>query len=266
MADSVYKSVNVNENQLLFLKKLDDFEIEFFNMKNIEENMDVKFKNLNEILENLVDKKLLRRIEKGKYIRDNFNDHKVIATFLAENRAIAYWSALHLHGLTSRFPNTVYVQTTQRKKSKKVFGVYYKFVTIPERKAVGIITNGYGNNSYPVSDIEKTLVDCFDLPQYSGGFDNLVPAYAMAKINSKKLTSYCEAVNNIAAIKRMGFLAEFFNKNGTKSFITWAKKRVNLKYNVIDSGGTETGEFIKEWRLRLNVSKEELFNLATEVY
>ncbi len=51
-----------------------------------------------------------------------------------------------------------------------------------------------------------------------------------------------------------------------KSFIAWAKKKVNTKYNLIDAGGLETGEFVKEWRLRLNVSANELKNLATEIY
>ena len=46
----------------------------------------------------------------------------------------------------------------------------------------------------------------------------------------------------------------------------WARKQINPKYNLIDSGGIEEGEFVREWRLRLNVSREDLPNLATEIY
>ena len=266
MADSVYKSVNVSEKQLLFLKKLDDFEIDYFKMESIQDEIGVRFENINEVLENLTDKNLLKRIEKGKYARENFNDQNVIANILVENSAVAYWSALHLHGMTSRFPNTVFVQTTQRKKGKTVFGVSYKFISVAERKFIGITTSGYGNYSFSITDVDKTLVDCFDLPQHSGGFDGLVQAFAIAKLNSQNLIKYCTAINNIAIIKRMGFLAELFQKKGTKGFITWAQKKINPKYNLIDAGGLETGEFIREWRLRLNVSRDDLLNLTTEIY
>jgi predicted transcriptional regulator of viral defense system len=64
----------------------------------------------------------------------------------------------------------------------------------------------------------------------------------------------------------MGYLAELFQKKGTKGFISWAQSQVNSKYNLIDSGGVEEGEFVKDWRLRLNVSREDILNLATEIY
>jgi predicted transcriptional regulator of viral defense system len=33
-------------------------------------------------------------------------------------------------------------------------------------------TMGYGNERFRITGIEKTLLDCFDLPQYSGGMKN----------------------------------------------------------------------------------------------
>jgi predicted transcriptional regulator of viral defense system len=124
----------------------------------------------------------------------------------------------------------------------------------------------YGNYEYKITDVDKTLVDCFDLPQYSGGFDGMIQAFASSKLNSKKLIEYCTAIGNKAAIKRMGYLAEILGKNGTKRFIKWAKDQVNKKYNLMDAGGREEGKFVREWRLRLNVTKEDLFKLATEIY
>ena len=217
-------------------------------------------------MENLVRKNLLNRLQKGFFAVKNFNNQNVIGTFISQNSAVAYWSALSVHGLTSRFPNKVFIQTTKRKKDKTILGVNYKFVTIPERKRAGIITLGYGNNSYPITDIEKTIIDCFDLLRYSGGFDLLVSAFAQAKLSGKKMIEYAEAINNISVIKRIGFIAELFNKKGMKEFIKYAKAKVNRKYNLIDSVGADEGEFVSEWKLRLNVSRSELLNLKTEVY
>ena len=67
MADSVYISENLTKPQLEFLKLLDDYEIQLFKFTEIEQLLGQKFDNLSEILENLVDKELLVRIEKGKF-------------------------------------------------------------------------------------------------------------------------------------------------------------------------------------------------------
>ena len=142
----------------------------------------------------------------------------------------------------------------------------YKFVTIPERKLVGITTLGYGNNSFPITDIEKTIIDCFDLPKYSGGFDILISAFAQAKLNSKKMIEYSKAINNISAIKRIGFIAELLNKKGLQTFIKYAKLKVNKKYTLIDSAGEDSGEFVSNWRLRLNVNRDEIIFLSKELY
>lgn len=266
MADSVYISTNLTKAQLLFLQLIAENEIEYFSISEIEEQLSQEFTNINEVLENLVHKNFIYRLQKGYYAVKSFNNQNVIGTFISQNSAVAYWSALNIHGLTSRFPNKVFIQTTKRKKDKTINGVDYQFVTIPERKRVGITTLGYGNNSYAITDIEKTIIDCFDLPKYSGGFDNLLQAFSQAKLSSKKMIEYVEVINNISAIKRMGFIAELLNKKGLQTFIKYAKLKVNKKYTLIDSAGDDVGEFVSNWRLRLNVSRNEIMNLSKELY
>lgn len=266
MPGSTYISKNLTGEQLRLAKELSQMEIEWFRLEDLRKQFESQYENIQELVENLAHKGLLKRAERGVYFNANFNDTNVIGTLLVKRGAIAYWSALHQHGLVSRFPNTVFVQTTQRKKSKKVFNVSYKFVSVAERKFLGIKTKGYGNYQYKITDVDKTITDCFDQPQNSSGFDGLIQAFALARLNSQNLIEYCTAINNIAVIKRMGFLAELFQKQGTKGFIKWANKQVNLKYNLIDSGGMDEGEFVGKWKLRLNVSREELLNLATEIY
>lgn len=64
----------------------------------------------------------------------------------------------------------------------------------------------------------------------------------------------------------MGFLAEQLKPDQLKSFIDFAKKGVNQKYNLFDPAGREGGEFVNAWRLRLNISKEQIKNIANELY
>ena len=137
---------------------------------------------------------------------------------------------------------------------------------IKAKKIAGIQKEGYGSRSYRITDIEKTIVDCFDLPEHSGGIAELIRALNSAKLNAEKMITYCEAIDNISAIKRMGFLIELLDKQGLKSFVKFAKQKVNKRYNLFDPFGEEKGEFVNDWRLRLNISRDEIVDICNKQY
>jgi len=261
-----YLSVNLSEEQQLFIKLLGEYEIDIFSIDTIESQIQKQFKNLNEVIENLVDKDFISRIERGKYCQANFRDELVIGTFITKESAVAYWTALNRHGLTEQFSNTIFIQTTHLKKDKTIFGVPYKFIQVSPSKKAGIIMEGYGNRIYSITDVEKTIVDCFDLPQYSGGYAELLRAVGQARLKGNKMIEYCKAINNIAAIKRIGYLVELLDKKGMRSFIRYAKQQVNPKYNLFDPQGLETGEFISEWKLRMNLPERKILEITNLQY
>jgi len=261
-----YHSINLNESQQEFIRLMDDFEIAIFSISQVEKLIRKKIPYLNEVVENLVSKKFLSRIERGKYCRFNFREEAVIGCFIAKEGVVSYWTALNKHGLTEQFPNTIFIQTAKPKDEKSIFGVKYQFIHIAKSKRTGITNAGYGNHGYRITDIEKTIVDCFDLPQYSGGYAELIRAFSQANLDSGKMIEYCESVHNIAATKRMGYLAELLNKKGMKSFIRFAQGKVNTAYSLFDPQGNEEGEFVNEWRLRLNISREEISDICNKVY
>ena len=245
---------------------LDDYELDIFTLDELKKQFSQQFININELVENLVHKKILSRIERGKYCRANFSDEKIIGCFIGNSGAIAYWSALNAHGLTEQFSNNVFIQASKPKRNKTVFGTSYKFVKVAPSKITGILTQGQGNRKYWITDIEKTIVDCFDLPEHCGGYAELIRALNQAKLSSEKMITYCTAINNIAATKRIGFLAELLDKKGLKNFIRYAKQQINKKYNVFDPAGTDIGEFVNDWRLRLNISREEILDICNKQY
>lgn len=77
---------------------------------------------------------------------------------------------------------------------------------------------------------------------------------------------YCQAINNIAATKRMGYLAELFNKPKMKAFISYAKQQVKDAYNPFDPQGPDVGSYERDWRLRLNISREKLWDIVNRTY
>jgi predicted transcriptional regulator of viral defense system len=252
--------------QNAFIKYLEDEEIVIFDIHNFRSALDLSNRAINDIAENLVFKGFLSRIERGKYCRSNFRNENVIGTFLARESAIAYWSALNLYGLTEQFPNKIFIQTTQLKNEIEFAGTTYKYIKINPYKRTGICYNGYGNYKYPITDIEKTIIDCFDLLQYCGGFAELIRAFYQAKLSAKKLINYCDAVNNVAVIKRLGLLTELFEKKNLDSFVKYARSRVNRSYNVLDSFGENRGKPNNEWYLRMNVSHEDILGIVHHQY
>ena len=266
MARGTYISENLTQPQIEMMLLLDEYEMDIFTLQELKELSANQFDNINELVENLAHKKILSRIERGKYCRSSFRDEKVIGTRLVEDGAVAYWSALNLHGLTEQFPNSVFIQTTKVKPPKQVFGVTYQFVKITPAKRTGIAKEGYGNHSYAITDVEKTIVDCFDLPQHSGGYAELIRAFNEAKLSAEKMMEYCKAVNNLAAIKRIGYLAELLDKKGMKSFIRFAKDQLTQTYNPLDPSGVGTGKHNAEWKLKLNISEEEIMDIVNKQY
>jgi len=109
MPRSTYLSENLTGEQLKLTKELSQMEIEWFRLENLNELLESQYENLQELVENLAHKGILKRAERGVYFNSNFNDTNVIGTLIVKRGAIAYWSALHQYGLVSRFPNTVFL-------------------------------------------------------------------------------------------------------------------------------------------------------------
>ncbi len=257
---------NLSPNELDFLKMVDDNEILSFNFNEIISIKGYRKAELQDILTRLKDKEFLYRIKKSEYVVRNFRNPYVIANALAKSSAVAYWSALNLHGLTEQIPNVVYVQSSLRKNDKKVFGVRYKFIKVKPGKLCGHIKSGYGNEAFYMTDVEKTLLDCFDLPQYSGGYEELIRALFSAKPSSTKLLEYGKQMDNLSVLKRIAYLSELFNLNNLGHFRSGVLKIVNQRYSLLDPLGSDEGIFNSKWRIRVNIPEQKLLSIINKMY
>jgi len=159
----------------------------------------------------------IERIEKGKYIilpleaeRGRYTLHEfVIGSTLVEPSAIAYWSALHYHGLTEQIPNVVFVQTISRKKRRELilFGTRYRIVRVVERKFFGLKPIWIEELKVHVTDREKTIIDCLDKPQYCGGVIEVYKALRKEDVDVRRLSEYLERFGSSAVAKRLAYLA-----------------------------------------------------------
>jgi predicted transcriptional regulator of viral defense system len=254
------------DSDAMVFNEVVDNELNFVNTAKLMEITGRSYPDLKAVLSRLVRNEQLFPIEKGLYAVRNFRNPYVIANAMLPDGAIAYWSALNLHGLTEQIPNVVYLQSGKRKSDKKVFNVRYRFIQVKKEKICGITQMGYGNERFRITDIEKTLLDCFDLPQYAGGYEELIRAFFQAKINSRKLLDYGKQMGNLSVLKRLAFLSELFDMQGFNYFQNEVLKIRNQRYTLLDPMGSSEGAFNAKWRIRLNIDKDKLLEIVNKMY
>jgi len=263
---STYISTSLTKDQIDFLQVLDDHEILYFSLDDIGERLGFCPSNLNDLAENLNQKGFLNRIERGKYTRPQFNDPYVLGSFISKGGVVAYWSALHLHGLTDRFPNKVFIKTTMRKRNTNLFGTPIHFVSVKSLKLSGTVMNGYGDRSYRLADLETTILDCFDQPRYAGDWPDLLKAFSQTNLDANNLIEKAKLYNNAAVIKRMGYLADLLKKKELTPFIDFAKQKLGKKYTLFEPGGEDSGKFNSSWMLRLNITETAIIQIIENSY
>ena len=136
-----------------------------------------------------------------------------IGSLLVTPYSVAYWSALNFYGVTEQIPNTVFLQTTSRKKKQatEVFGVRYRIVRVKEEKFFGIRKEWIEDTQVHITDKEKTLLDCLDKPQYCGGVVEVAKALKYgSELDKKKLVEYAQKIENSGVIRRLGYLCDLF--------------------------------------------------------
>ena len=222
---------------------------------------------IKEVLRFILNKGNVLQIERGKFRLSHFADENVIACFMVPDGGIAYWSALNAHGLTEQFPNIIFVQNSSRSEVKKIpgLGTKFRFVKVKPEKITGYKTYGYGNHQYNMTDIEKTIIDCFDLPQYSGGYPEIVKAFNKAKLSAHKMVKYSRTANNIAVTKRLAYLTELLKKNQMGYFLKYAVSVMNNKYSPFDASLPHQGKTVRKWRLIINTDEKEILEMANPI-
>lgn len=248
--------------QKTILKTLDNMGWDIFTNQMLVSELSLSSKQISEALFKMASNKDVYLLEKGKYCRHHYRDEFVIANFLVKNGGVAYWSAMHYHGITEQIPNVIFVQTTMPKANKIIFGLRYHFVKVKAEKLLGFKTEGFGNHQFKITDVEKTMVDCFDMPQYGGEYAELIKAFNHAQLSAQKLVKYCKAINNISVTKRLAYLTELLQKPKMDYFIRYAQSVKNKKYNLFEVGGLNTGKTNNRWNLILNMDEDEIFEIA----
>ena len=208
----------------------------------------------------------LVRLEPGTYLivpleagthRDWTAEAMVIAPYLIQPSAVAYWSALHYWQLTEQVPRTTFVQSTKRKRpsEKTIKGMRFRFVTVTEAKFFGTVTRTVGGRPFQVTDREKTLIDAADRPDLSGGIVQLAQALTITDgANWQRLSEYLLRWPVHSARKRLGFLLEVLDIPLPAPILSdWQEDLRSGVVNLEPGLSSGSGRIVTRWQVRLNV-------------
>ena len=260
-SQNIRQGLSTRESRLL--ARLAGAGHQIISVDDIETTLEVPPNTAREIASRLTEKGWLDRLFPGTYLiipltageEAVYTTHEyLIAAHVAEPMYIGYYSALSHHGLTEQVPRTVYVVTPTRAQSREIHGVPYRVTTVTERKFFGFEPTSVEGTTVQVSDLEKTLVDCADHPEFCGGLRELATAMRTADDRGcdwDTVGEYLERLDNGAATKRIVYLADQLGidlparEELVASFTSG--------YSLLDPTRPDTGSTDSTYRLRINV-------------
>jgi Predicted transcriptional regulator len=254
------------ENKLLFtLEEQDRLVFTIADAKKVLASSDPSVKN---VIYRLKQKNRVKEIETGKYllspakagIDGYWSEHtfKLIHSLIDEYY-VSYWSALNHWGMTEQMPVTVYVVIKKRKRDIRFDGQLIKFVTVSPGKFFGSTQEKLGDCRFNVASREKTIIDCLDRLEYSGGIVEVAKCLwnARDELDFDTLSGYTMRFQVESVWRRLGFLMELLGMCDDKTG-KWLYKDFK-GYRWLDySARKETIRYDKKWGLKINVSEKEL--------
>jgi predicted transcriptional regulator of viral defense system len=183
----------------------------------------------------------------------------IIAQYLVNPAAIAYWSALHYWNMTEQFAQVVFVQTTRRKRTMEIAGVKFHFVTVIESHFFGNAVEDISGKTFLVTDREKTLIDCAARPDLSGGILQLsqVLTNNYTQINWNKLDQYLHQRGGGTVVKRLGYLIESLELPDQEARLLKWQSMITRGISLLEPGSDRSGKTSCRWQILINVSSRE---------
>lgn len=176
---------------------------------------------------------------------------------------LSHGSAFELHQMVTQPQLLNYVSSPRMVRSRIIQGAEFRFIRCRVKDLFGIEEMWVEKNEKVcVSNLERTLLDGLKEPAYCGGLSEVAKGFSIKQqlINSKKLVDYALKLEIGAVIRRLGLIMELYGI-GTSIEQEVLKSKLTKTYHLLDPGLPNEGHFLAKWRLRLNVSQDELLAL-----
>jgi predicted transcriptional regulator of viral defense system len=243
----------------------------------VQETLDCSIEYAHYLLHNLEQKNWLERVTSGLYQfiplsygypeRVPPSNSFIIGASLIKPYYFSYYTSNSHYGFTTQMPYTLFIATTKKKPEITWEGTTFKFITLSKRKFFGYKKEQIFDTQVLMAEPEKSLVDSFDKPKYTGGTEHLAGILwrALPRVKQEKLVNYAIRMKSHSLIQRIGFLIDFLeNEKLTKPFSQPLKDKLSEHVGkttiYLDSKKPKKGKLSKEWNIINNVPRERLLS------
>jgi len=182
-----------------------------------------------------------------------------------EDYYVSHGSAMDLHGMLTQ-PCLVFTVTSPaRRASVTVLGMEFRFVHCKQAHLFGLKETWLTQHErMRISDIERTILDGLKQPEYCGGVLDVAKGMWIKRsaVDVEKLIDYVDRLDVGAVRRRLGYLLELYGMADERQ-LERLRGGLTATYVLLDPLLPAEGKHVRRWRLRLNVSPEELV-AATE--
>lgn len=249
-----------------------------FTLKEASEITDLKGQSLQNFISILINKGILCRLIPGLfsivpfelgYTKTFMGNPYVIVREIVRHKFktnnpeyyISHASAFELHQMVTQPQLVVFATTTKQIKQKiNIMGTEFCFVTCQQKDFFGFEKHWVDKSETVIlSNLERTIIDGLKMPEYCGGISEVAKGFWIKRneLNWKQLADYAQRINKGIIYRRLGFLIELY-KLDCPDFINLLQSKITQTYQLLDPGLLNEGKYNARWRLRLNVSEEEL--------
>jgi predicted transcriptional regulator of viral defense system len=167
---------------------------------------------------------------------------------------------MDIHQMVTQPQLDVYTTVTKQIRDQKILGTDFHFVTNKAEHFFGLQKHWVDKSEVVlVSDLEKTVLDGLKMPEYCGGITEVAKGFWMKRqeMSVTKLVDYAEKLNVGAVYRRLGFLLATYDMP-CPSELERLQRKMNSSYLLLDPTLPSEGKYQVRWRLRLNITRDEL--------
>jgi predicted transcriptional regulator of viral defense system len=171
-----------------------------------------------------------------------------IAGQITPSSCLAYHSALEYHGLAHQVFYWLYIASNEAFRGFDYEGISYIFC--PLKSAAGVV-RPVTDSFVSVTDVERTVIDCIDRIDLSGGLEELIHSLAIITyVDEDKMIDYLKCFDKKFLYQKTGFILSHFQKEMRLSdkFFELCRSKTGKSTRYLTFTG-ESDVYFKDWKL-----------------
>jgi len=228
---------------------------------------------VNEVLTSLVRKGWLARAGRGKYLlippewgaaRMGESNTLALAAQLTTDGYIGFSTAAAHWGLTTQVRHVIWIVTRTFARPRRINDTDIRFARLSEKALFGFERVPVFGYPVPMSDLEKTVLDCIEYPHRAGGLPeaSAMLANAARSWDWDKAAGYFERRGNTALIQKFGYLCDAGHLAMPDAIRVRLRQRLkpsSRTYLVPRHHGESLQNYHREWGVVVNIDPHTLF-------